>query len=103
MFWKLNAIYKKLEKMENKIHHDHKVSNERLDKIEKVLIVQEQNLQTHMKRSDNLEKIVQNIENKELRPIRKHISMVEGGLKLIGLLGVLASIVASVLKVIGII
>ena len=79
------------------------MSDLRLDNIEKVLIAQEINLKEHMKRSDNLEKMVDNINNKELKPLRRHVSQVEGALKLLGTLGILVSIIGGIAKVFGII
>lgn len=72
--------------------------NERLDNIEQVLIKQEINLSTHMKRSEHLENIMEHLQQNELNPIKKHIHMVEGGLKMIGGLSIISGFLALILK-----
>lgn len=73
----------------------------RLDSIEKVLIKQELNLAIHIKRSDNLEALVQHIQEKDLKPMARHISMVEGGFKLIGLVALIVGIIGGIIKIFG--
>lgn len=66
----------------------------KLDKIEATLVAQEVHLgkltvsvEDHVKRSNLLEDA--------LRPVEKHVAMVEGALKLIALLGLLAAIIEA--------
>lgn len=77
--------------------------DKRLDNIEKVMISQEINLQAHMKRSDNLEALVNNIKEKELEPLNKHVAAVEGIVKFIGVLSLIVGIVTGVASVFGLI
>jgi hypothetical protein len=69
---------------------------DKVDKIEDTLVKQEVNLarltvsvEEHVKRSNNLEEA--------LKPVQRHVVLVEGALKFIGLLGVLATIVETFL------
>jgi len=106
MFWDKKDLYNKLKEIHDKMDRHDKENDVRLDNIEKVLIVQEQNLKEHMKRSNHLEEIVEaekgNIKT-ELEPIKKHVNMVHGGFKVLGFLGVFVSVVGGVLKIFGII
>lgn len=74
--------------------------DERLDDIEKILVVQEANLKEHMKRSDNLEKIVENVRDNELTMVKKHVHMMEGALKLLGVGGLIVTVITGVFKLI---
>jgi hypothetical protein len=101
--FKLNELFKLVRDLEKKVEHGYRDMDNRLDNIEKVMIVQERNLKEHMRRSDNLEVLVQNIEKKELRPLRRHVTLMEGALKFMGVLGVFVSVVGGIAKIIGII
>lgn len=70
----------------------------KLDKMEDTMVKQEVNLgklsvsvEEHVKRSNMLEDAI--------RPIQKHVSMVEGAIKLITLLGVLVAIIEALHRV----
>lgn len=62
--------------------------SDKLSKIDVTLAAQHVTLLEHTKRSTMLEE--------DLKPIKKHVAMVEGALKLLGLLGLLASIFEAV-------
>jgi hypothetical protein len=49
-----------------------------------------------MKRSDNLEKLVNTIQEQDLKPLNKHVSMVEGAAKLLGVISLIIGIAASI-------
>lgn len=77
---------------------EHKIDRliNKVDKIEDTLVKQEVNLarltvsvEEHVKRSNNFEE--------SLKPVQRHVVLVEGALKFIGLLGVLATIVETFL------
>jgi hypothetical protein len=80
----------------------------RLSSIDKTLIKQEMNLERHMLRTDQNEELIQqNAErneelfkqyNNELAPIKKHINMVEGVVKFIGIVSLLAGILQLFIK-----
>ena len=93
-----------LERLE-RIDEDHKEfakeTSRNLVNIEKVLVVQEQNLKTHIKRSDKLEELVGMIKEKDIKPLRRHVQMMEGGLKVIGFSGILVSIVVGIVRLFG--
>ena len=74
----------------------------RLDAIDKTLIKQELNLREHMKRTDALETLISTLES-EFRPVQRHVIMVDGVVKFLGLLAVVMSIVGGILKVFNII
>lgn len=79
---KLDAVYDEVDK--------------RLDSIEKVLILQEENLKIHMQRSQHLENMVDRMKEVEVKPLTKHVHMVEGVFKFIGLLSVIAGLIATI-------
>ena len=97
-FRELNARF---DKFEDRFSQQDKDVDNRLDNIEKVLIAQEMNLQEHMKRSDHLEDLVEEMQKKNdaaVAPLKKHINMVEGVFKFIGLMGILVSILGGLAK-----
>lgn len=62
--------------------------------LTKVLIVsgqQEVNIKEHMRRTALLEE--------DLKPIKKHVALLEAGLKIVGLISILTAIAASVVKI----
>ena len=90
--------YDLLLEQQNKMHDQlmaiYNDLDSRLDSVEKVLILQEENLKVHMKRSENLEELLDRHKEEyktdqketanEIKPLRTHVNMVEGGLKLLG-------------------
>lgn len=80
-------IYEKLDKIAD-----------RLNEIDKTLVKQEGNLQKHMLRTDQNEQMIKLISD-ALKPVVKHVSHVEGGLKLLGVLSLIAGIVLTVSKI----
>ena len=97
MFWK------KIDKIERILEESIKETDKRLDRIEKVMIIQESNLDKHMERSSHLESIIEKMEETDLRPLRRHVSMVEGGLKLLGILGLIITMLGGVIKLLSLI
>lgn len=77
---------KRLERIEKKLDD----SNEHLASIDVTLMSQHVSLKDHMRRTQLLEQ--------ELRPIRTHVSRVEGALKLIALAAALATIIELMKK-----
>ncbi len=73
---------KKLDRIEEKLD----TTNQHLASIDTTLAVQAEQLKEHIKRTALLEQ--------ELKPIKKHVDMVSGAMKLITILGVLAGIYA---------
>ena len=108
MFWNksIKEMHIKIDRLTRDIFKQAEKDDKRLDSIEKVLIAQEINLKEHMRRSDHLETIVDQIKiknEKELAPLKRHINMVEGAFKLLGILGILFGIVGGIVKAIGLI
>lgn len=74
-------LMSQLDKIEAKVD---KIDG-RLLVIDKTLVKQEANLKEHMRRTDLLEN--------DLRPIKTHVAMIQGALKLIGLIALLTTII----------
>lgn len=68
-----------------------------VDQINIILAVQAEQLATHIKRSDNLEKYV-NLLEQDLSSIKQKVNYVDGFVKIIVTLGILAGAVAAILK-----
>ena len=86
------------ERLEQKLD----ILDMRLDSMDKTLVKQEINLRQHMERSDKLELMIGALE-KDLKPVQKHVIIVEGIFKLIGALSMLLGILATVLNILGVI
>jgi uncharacterized membrane protein len=89
--------------LNDRTEDQYKDLDRRLDNIEKVMIAQEINLKTHMQRSKHLETIVENLQEKELKPLARHVAHVEGAFKLIGGLALLLTIITGLAKLFSII
>ena len=74
----------------------------RLDSMDKTLTKQEIHLQEHIRRTEALENHLEMIK-KDIAPVQKHVNMVEGAFKLLGVISMALGIMGSVLKVIGVI
>lgn len=76
----------KLVRIEDKIDK----INEKISSIDSTLASQHESLKHHIKRTDLLEK--------ELKPVRKYVDMINGALKLVGILATIAAIIEIVLR-----
>jgi dynactin complex subunit len=94
-----NTIIKLAEKLDNQ----HNELDSRLDNIEKVMIAQEINLKEHMRRSDYLEQMITSIQDKELKPLHKHVAQVEGVFKFLGLIALILTIASGIGALFGLI
>lgn len=56
-------------------------------------------LQDHTRRSEALEKLYELVRS-ELEPVKKHVAMVDGALKFIGLIGVIVGIITGIVSLI---
>jgi SMC interacting uncharacterized protein involved in chromosome segregation len=107
------GLNKKVEEVIKIIEEFAKDTDQRLDNLEKVALAQEMNLKEHMRRSDQLEQLIQmesEKREKELEKIElqmekssKHINMVEGGLKLLGIVATVVAIAAGIGKLLSLI
>lgn len=97
------TIDAKIAALLDKTDRQHNDLDKRLDNIEKVLIAQEINLKEHMRRTDTLEFLVQTVREKEMQPLQKHVVMVEGVFKFLGLIALLLTIVSGIGKLFGIV
>lgn len=98
-----STIDSKIAALLDKTERQHNELDKRLDNIEKVLLAQEINLKEHMRRTDALEKLMETIREKEMLPIQKHVNMVEGVFKFLGLIALLLTIVSGIGKLFGVI
>ena len=73
----LNRIITKLDKLDD-----------RIDKVDVTLAKQHESLKEHMRRSDALES--------QMKPVQKHVVMVEGIVKFIGLIGIIIGIASGI-------
>ena len=78
------------------------VVNEKIASIDKTLIMQHGSLEIHIRRTEALEKITDIIIS-DLKPVKTHVSHVEGAFKFLGLISLLVGIVAGILKIVGVI
>jgi len=76
----------------NKIHEKLDIIIDRLNETDKILAVQAEQLAYHIKRSDQLDTALGIIKN-DLKPIDRHVFMVQGGIKLIAILASIAAII----------
>jgi len=76
----LEKLYDKQEKM-----------SEDMSDIKVILGKQEENIAHHIKRTDLLEENIKLLKE-EISPVKEHVHRAEGALKLIGTLGVLATV-----------
>lgn len=69
-----------------------------LTDIEKILVHQEANLREHMRRTDAAEESLALL-REQIKPLEKHKSMIDGALKLIGLIGIIAGIAVACIEI----
>lgn len=79
---------KRIERIEDKVD----ALGQKLGSIDVTLAKQHESLREHMRRTELLEL--------EMTPVKKHVAMVAGAFKFIGLIAVIAGIAESVLMVV---
>ncbi len=65
--------------------------DQRINNVDVTLAAQHEVLKEHVRRTNLLEE--------QIKPIEKHVSMVNGAIKFIGLLGVIAAIIEAVVMI----
>ena len=85
----------KLSKIEDKIDQ----VKEHIASIDITLAGQHESLKAHMRRSDLLERHLEMVQA-EIKPIERHVTMVNGALKLLGLTSIIVGCIAGVLEII---
>ena len=68
--------------------------NERLGSIDRSLIKNTGDLEKHILRTQQNEEMI-SLLRQDVAPIKKHVNMVEGGLKLLGIISVIVGILKS--------
>lgn len=107
-----DQILKFLERLEIKIDKIEAKTDRldsRLDSSDKTLVKQEANLGEHMRRTDRLEKLYEEVreENKtavtklseDLKPVKKHVAYMEGALKGLGVLAGVITLIGGIIKI----
>lgn len=89
-----DQILRALDKFESKLDS----LDSRLDAVDKTLVKQEANLGEHMRRTDLAESRMDIIQA-DIQPIKKHVAMMEGALKGIGVLATIVGIIAGIIKI----
>lgn len=69
-----------------------------LTDIAVILAKQEVNIDIHIKRTNLLEESLDHL-RKELKPVERHVAMMHGAAKLIGVMAVLAAIVKAIVEI----
>lgn len=85
-------IEKLLDKIEN--------INKHLYSIDMTLVKQHASLEVHMARTTTNEKLIEIIVA-DMKPIKKHVNHVEGGVKLLGLLALILGLLSAIVKLHG--
>ncbi len=83
-------IFNKLDKIEDK-----------LDSQNSILMVQQTLLDEHIRRTELAEENIRLL-RKELKPVQDHVVMMQSGLKMIGLIGIILTIGVSALEIVNI-
>jgi hypothetical protein len=91
-----------ITKLFEKIDKQYEKTSSRLNAIDQTLVKQEENLKTHMYRTELAEKRLEHIES-DLEPVKTHINRIDGGLKLLGIISLLLTIVGGGLRFIGLV
>lgn len=91
----IDQVVQKIDTLYMLVDSLHKEMDQRFDSVEKVLILQESNLKTHMRRSDALESLLEKTKEQDIKPIARHVAMVEGVAKFIGFISMGVSIAAG--------
>lgn len=84
----MDDVRKSLDEIKNNI----KEINSSMREIDKTLVKQEAQLAEHIRRTNLLES--------KIEPVEKHIHMVNGALKLLGILSIVVGIIASIFKIV---
>ena len=84
------TLHEKLDKLDT-----------RLDRIDITLVRQEMHLDEHMRRTDLLETVVDEFKI-DMRPVKRHVIVMEGVTKGIGIIATLVGIVGGFLKILGV-
>lgn len=86
----MKQVLDRIDRLDDKLEKKLDKVEDRLDTMDKTLVKQEENLKEHMRRTDLLEK--------DMQPVKKHVAMVHGAFKLIGLIGTLIAIAVGIAK-----
>lgn len=74
-------------------------SDARLDSIDVTLVKQNATLEEHVRRSDLLERKTDQLAE-DMKPLEKHVTMVNGGLKLLGIIGTIVAIIVGIFELV---
>jgi uncharacterized protein YdcH (DUF465 family) len=89
----MKRIFDKLDQLDSKVDTKFDRVEERLDSLDQTMTRNTSSLQEHMRRTELLEKA-----QEEMKPIKTVYTVAWGLVKVVGAIGVLLGLVASVLK-----
>lgn len=89
-----NEIFKYLDKLETKFDR----MGGRLDSMDHTLIRNTASLEEHVRRTELAENSINDI-RQDLKPIKKHVAVMEGMLKAFGILATAVSIAIGIFKI----
>lgn len=86
----LNKIYNKVEKI-----------SEDVGELKVTSAIHEETLKLHIKRSDNLETLVNHFKEEDIKPLQKDMSQIQGAAKIVTVLIAAGSLILGIFKMIG--
>lgn len=82
----MKLIITKIDTLDSKLDK----TNEKIHGIDITLVRNTESLEEHMRRTELLEK--------DIQPIKRHVHMLEGGLKLFGVLSLISSLIYGIYR-----
>ena len=74
-----------------RLHDGQEIMSDKIERYNVTLVVNTASLMEHMRRTEILEN--------DLKPIKRHVAMLDGGLKLLGVLALFIGMLAAILKI----
>lgn len=84
----LDKIYSKVEKISDDVME-----------LKITAVKHEETLQTHVKRSDSLETLVNHLKEEDIKPLQRDMSQIQGAAKIITVLIAAGSLILGILKI----
>lgn len=93
----MKQVLERIDKLDDKVERKFDNVENRLDSMDKTLVKQEENLKEHMRRTELAERSIEKMDT-DLKPIKKHVDMLQGVFKFIGLIATVVGIIAGLAK-----
>lgn len=97
----LDKVLERIEKLDERLERKLGAVEDRLLSIDKTLVKQEENLKEHMRRTELAEKSIERVDH-DLKPIKKHVAMLQGTVKLISIVSTIVVLIGAILKIYGV-